>query len=121
MFLTGFSSPFISIFLAIVLPWLLVFFGKGTARQIILDSKEIFHFQENRIEKPNDSETFSFSKAEKEPQDNKQFLLFIKSDEICFLFLNEKQKYLCPASHARLTNRTVNTSGTRAPPQMFTI
>ncbi|HBL77471.1 MAG: hypothetical protein A2W90_10535 [Bacteroidetes bacterium GWF2_42_66] len=120
MFLTGFSSPFISIFLAIVLPWLLVFFGKGTARQIILDSKEIFHFQENRIEKPNDSETFSFSKAEKEPTD-KRFLVFIETDKTCFLFLNEQPKHTHPVSNVSLISQTVSVSGTRAPPQMFTI
>ena len=48
MFLTGFSSPFISIFLALVLPWLVVVFGKNSSLQITSESNNLIRITETQ-------------------------------------------------------------------------
>lgn len=121
MFLTGFSSPFISIFLAVVLPWLIIIFGKETGQQIISDAKIIFHIEEVSSEKEIANQgNYILSGIEKKSV-QKQISSFCKPDKNFIVYCVFKPEYNYPANDTIFEIPVSRNSGNRAPPFMFTI
>ncbi|MDX9881699.1 MAG: hypothetical protein RBS73_06505 [Prolixibacteraceae bacterium] len=120
MFFTGFSSPFISIFLAVVLPWLIVVFGKEAGLQIVPRLVVSVDSKQDTPEKTSVPAVSSFSKTEKIPAD-KAFACFYEAGKEYFFFQKETDKYLRPGNDACLGMQAPRLAGPRAPPQMFAI
>ena len=121
MFLTGFSSPFISIFLAVVLPWLIIIFGKETSQQIISDAKVIFHIEEVSGKKEIDlQESYTFTAVEK-TSIQKQVSTFCKPGKNYIASCIFEPDYSYPANDTIFETLVSRNSGNRAPPFMFTI
>ena len=121
MFLTGFSSPFISIFLAVVLPWLIIMFGKDTGQQIIAEAKVVFHFDEKSNERTTEShENFRIVHSEKKLA-QKQVSAYFKPDKNEFVFCVFNSHCGYPANDKKYETPVSRNRSKRAPPVMFTI
>lgn len=121
MFLTGFSSHFISIFLAVVLPWLIIIFGKDTGHQIIADAKMIFHIEESKGEiEIIPQRNYSFTTFQQKST-IKQNSIFCESNKSYFLFCVFKSDHEYPANDTILKSLISRNCGNRAPPLLFTI
>lgn len=121
MFLTGFSSHFISIFLAAVLPWLIIMFGKDTGQQIIAEAKIIFHFDgKNDEEAAVSPENFNIVHSEKKLK-QKQVSAYFKPDKSEFVFCVFNSHCVYPANDKKYETPVSRNKSKRAPPVMFTI
>ncbi len=117
MFLTGISGPFISIFLALVLPWLVVIFGESTGLQITSESKNVILCTEDQSGSENLQSTYTKTNREKV---DKQISSFLQPEDI-LAFITGNPGYGHPANHTIYYLRGIDNTESRGPPQMFTI
>ena len=120
MFLTGFSSPFISIILAVILPWLIIIFGENTGQKIIAETKEIFRITEIQPVKEVLQNTYSYTTPSKE-SDDKQASASYKPKNEWFIFTIRIPGHGFPENDLKYIFYLSGYSGSRAPPLMFTI
>lgn len=119
MFFTGFSSPFISILLAVILPYMAILFGKETLVPTSIIQSAI-QIEDSLIQNSSDHTSFHYSDF----QSPKSFFTdFTKNkiQKISYYLIAKKQRFRCAAKECYTDSGCLNSFGNKAPPSLFAI